>query len=150
MRPRPEFPTPEMRAVDRELDARIEFGLARARDLRDTMDRVAQEEAEAEAAAAEEEPVALPGADALKTIVTGHAMTPEWRTVIERIDRGTLSWDEVLATLRSGTADEQVTGAFQSLATVAPPTPEELFHLGLGPDPAEEPEDSTDDKDARA
>lgn len=143
MGPRPEFPTPEMQAVQRELDARIEVGLAEARDLQDTMDRVAQEEAESEAAAAQAEPRPLPDAAALRTMVTGHALTPQWRAVIDRIDGGTLTWDQVLTGLRTGTADREVTAALQSMATVAPPSPEELTTLGLAPAPGDGPDDPT-------
>lgn len=112
----PEFPTPEMRAAERELDGRIDVALARARELQETMDRLDKEEAEAATANSEPEP--LPGPDELRELVTDRALTPEWRQVIDRIDRGTLSWDEVLSTLRSGTADPEVTAAFQSLASV--------------------------------
>lgn len=132
---RPDFPTPQMLAAERELDAGIELGLARARELQATLDENAKEEAEREAAEAQVEPQ-LMTSDQLQSLVSRHAMTPEWRTVIDRIDRGQTSWDQVLTSLRSATADQQVSAAFQSLASVAPPTPEELHELGIGPDPA--------------
>lgn len=121
----PEFPTPEMRAAERELDGRIDVALARARELQEAMDQLAKEEAESEA---DSEPGQLMGPEELRDLVTGRAQTPEWRPVIDRIDQGTLTWDEVLDTLRSGTADPEVTAAFQSLASV----------------PFEESDDSTD------
>lgn len=146
MTARPEFPTPEMRAAERELDARIDIGLAKARELQETMDRIAKEEAEAEAAEAEAEPSPLPDAGQLRTLVTGYAMTPEWRAVTERIDRGTLSWDEVLSSLRAGKADPEVVAAFQALATVPPPSPEQLAALGLGPAPDDKPGDPPEER----
>ncbi|MDN5726389.1 MAG: hypothetical protein L0G99_10745 [Propionibacteriales bacterium] len=132
---RPDFPTPQMFAAERELDADIEIGLARARELQSTLDENAKEEAEREAAEAQVEPQ-LMTSDQLQSLVSRHAMTPEWRTVIDRIDRGQTSWDHVLTSLRSATADQEVSAAFQSLASVAPPTPEELHEFGIGPDPA--------------
>ncbi|OYO07141.1 hypothetical protein CGZ98_19715 [Enemella evansiae] len=146
MTARPEFPTPEMRAAERELDARIDVGLAAARDLQDTMDRIANQEADAEAAEAEAEPAPLPDAGQLQTLVTGYAMTPEWRAVTERIDRGTLSWDEVLTSLRAGKADPEVVAAFRSLAKVPPPSPKEMAALGLGPTPEEKPADPPEER----
>lgn len=147
----PDFPTPEMQAVARELDARIDHGLSKARHLQQTMDELAKEEADAEAAAAaiEGEPAPLPDANDLRTMVTQHALTPEWRSVIERIDRGGLTWDEVVTSLRSGTADQEVTAAFQSMATVAPPTEEEMVAMGLQPAPTDGPEDSDTERPGR-
>lgn len=149
MSPRPDFPTPQMQAVTRDLDARIDLGLSRARILEQTMEELAKEQAEADAAAAEAEPAPLPDADDLKTMVTEHAKTPEWRAVMERIDRGELSWDEVLASLRSGTADQDVTAAFQSFANIAPPTEEEMVAMGLQPEPTDNPDDTDTDRPGR-
>lgn len=136
----PDFPTPEMQAATRELDARIDVGLSEARELQETMDRLEKEEAEADVAAADTAPLPLPDEDDLKTMVTEHTLTPEWRAVMERIDRGRLSWAEVLTSLRSGAADQEVTAAFQSMATFPPPTEEEMAAMGLQPSPIDIPD----------
>lgn len=120
--------TPEMTAAERELDARIDHALGVTREAESHL-------AELE----EEEPTEPPNVEHLKAFVLGYARTPEWVAVINRIDDGELTWQQVQDSLYSGRADQGILAAFESLSTVPPPSEEKLTELGLIPATPEPP-----------
>jgi hypothetical protein len=133
--------TLEMEQAERELDARIDYALDQAREVQ------AQTEAlEARTAAKGDEPPSDEDVERIEKFVKGHAHTGEWQKVIERIDRGHLSWREVVEGLAgTGPVDPEVTAAFNSLSKVPPASLEKLIDIGVFP--AELPGEATAEAD---
>ena len=121
--------TAAMEQAERELDARIDYAYEQGREAE------AQTEAlEAKTAAKGDAPPSDEDIERIEKFVRGHAQTPEWAKVIDRIDRGHLSWREVVENL-TGTApaDSEVTAAFRSLSRVPPASLEKLIDIGVLP-----------------
>jgi hypothetical protein len=133
-RPDSDFYTPEMDQAERELDARIDYALDVAGDVR------AQVEEFERKLDAEEEPPSDEDVERIKNFVLGHARTEEWQRVIEMINRGDLSWREVVDSFAAGRLDHRVAAAFASLSRVPPASMEKLVEIGVFP--ASLPEDT--------
>jgi hypothetical protein len=116
--------TPEMDHAERELNARAEYALSVGRDL-------AAQTQEFEKRFDEKEPPSDEDVERLKKFILGHAMTEQWRAVVERIDRGELTWREIVDGLFYGTLDREVAAAFRSLSRVPPASQEDLIAMGV-------------------
>ncbi|TDQ01071.1 hypothetical protein [Labedaea rhizosphaerae] len=127
--------TAEMEQAERELDARIDYAYEQGREV-----EAKTEALEAKTAAKGDAPPSDEDIERIEKFVRGHAQTPEWQKVIERIDRGHLSWREVVEGL-AGTApaDSEVTAAFRSLSRVPPASLEKLIDIGVLPGVSEPP-----------
>lgn len=121
------FFTPEMDQAERELDARIDYAMSQARDVQAKVDEFEQKLAE------DSEPPSDEEVDRIKKFVLGHARTDEWQLVIDRIDRGELTWRQVVEGLATGRLDRGVSAAFESLSKVPPASLEELIEIGVFP-----------------
>lgn len=130
--------TPEMQQAERELDARIDYAMSVATEVREKAD-------ELERWVEAQEPPSDEDVERIKNFVLGHARTDEWQRVIDRIDRGELTWRQVVEGLASGTLDHRVAAAFESLSRVPPANLEKLIEIGVFP--AQLPDEApTDDK----
>ncbi|MFI7677616.1 hypothetical protein [Actinophytocola sp. NPDC049390] len=121
--------TPEMTQAERELDGRIEHALrvaGRVREQLTSLDRKAV-------------PVSDEDVERVRAFVLGHAHTDEWRPVLDRIDRGELTWRQVVEALATGNADRAVATAFDSLPKATPATVEKLVEIGVFPAHLPEP-----------
>lgn len=116
--------TPEMDHAERELNARAEYALSVGREL-------AAQTQEFEKRFAEKEPPSDEDVERLKKFILGHAMTEQWRAVVERINRGELTWREIVDGLFYGTLPPDVVAAFRSLSRVPPASQEELVAIGV-------------------
>lgn len=138
---------PEMEQAERELDARIDYALKTAREAE-------AQAAELEAKLAEDqEPPTDEQVERIKTYVLGHARTPEWEPVLERIERGHLTWRQIVDGLANGGLDREVAAAFDSMAHVPPASLEKLIEIGVFPAdlPSEKPaEDEPEDEEPEA
>lgn len=56
--------------------------------------------------------------------VLAHELTPEWRLVLDRIDRGELSWRDIVLSQRAMRMDPDVRRAYRSLDAVPTLSPE--------------------------
>lgn len=136
--------TPEMDHAERELNARADYALSVGRELE------AQTKA-LEQRFAEKEPPSDEDVERLKKFILGHAMTEQWRAVVERIDRGELTWREIVDGLFYGTLDREVSAAFRSLGRVPPASQEELVAMGvLVPVPGTQTAAPTDEPEPEA
>lgn len=120
--------TPEMMHAERELDARIDHALGKARELREKVDEV-------EADLAKQPPPTDAEVERFKAFILGHARTEPWQLVIERIERGHLTWRQVVESVSSGRVDPDVRAAMASLRDVPPASQETLVEIGVLPDP---------------
>ena len=120
--------TPEMDHAERELDARADYALGLARELEEKTEAFEQR-------FNEKEPPSEEDVERMRKYILGHAMTEQWRAVVERINRGELTWREIVDGLFYGTLDRQVSSAFASLNRVPPASMEELIQLGVLPAP---------------
>lgn len=118
--------TPEMEQAERELDARIDYAMSVAAEVQAKVDEFEQKLGEPELPSDEE-------VERIKTYVLGHARTDEWQKVIDRIDRGELTWRQVVDGLATGSLDRRVAAAFESLSTVPPASMEKLIEIGVFP-----------------
>lgn len=116
----------EMAQVERELDARIDHALAQGREV----ERLTEE---LERRTGPPEPPTDEEVQRIKAFVLGHARTEEWNRVIERINRGELTWREVVEGLSTGRLDRSVAAAFDSLSRVPPASLDELIESGVFP-----------------
>lgn len=116
--------TPEMDHAERELNARADYALSVGRDLE-------AQTKEFEKRFAEKEPPSDEDVERLRKYILGHAMTEQWRQVVERINRGELTWREIADGLFYGTLDREVAAAFRSLSRVPPASQEELIAIGV-------------------
>jgi len=131
--------TPEMQQAERELDARIDYAMSVRQEVRAKADELEQR-SQAQPPPSDED------VERIKNFVLGHARTEEWQRVIDRIDRGELSWRQVVDGLANGTLDHRAAAAFASLSRVPPASMEKLIEIGVVPAPA--PDDApTADKD---
>lgn len=129
--------TPEMTQAARELDGRIDHALGVASRMRTRLAEL-KRTADTPAAPADED------VDRIRTFVLGHARTDEWQPVLDRIDRGELTWRAVAEGLGCGNADRGVAAAFEALRHTPPASVEKLVELGIFParlpdDPPAEP-----------
>jgi hypothetical protein len=134
--------TPEMEHAERDLDARIDHALGVVREIEAKVD-------EFDRKLGPPEPPSDEDVERIKNFVTGHARTTEWRAVIERIDRGHLTWREVVEGFVHQTLDRDVSAAFRSLTRVPPASVEKLMEIGVfpadmldGAEPDDEPDDT--------
>lgn len=134
--------TPEMDQAERELDARIDYALGVAREVQAKSDRLEQ-------TMRDQEPPSNEDVERIRTYILGHAMTGEWKQVVDRINAGELTWRQVVEGLLTGNLDRSVAAAFASLSTVPPASLEKLTEIGVFP--AERPDTPpTDDKPSHA
>jgi len=117
--------TPEMTQAERELDGRIDHALGVAGRLRARLDEIRQKTAPATPS---DEDV-----ERIKAFVLGHARTDEWQPVLDRIDRGELTWRAVAEGLMCGNADRGVAAAFEALRNTPPASVEKLVEIGVFP-----------------
>jgi len=121
--------TDEMEQAERLLDARIDYAYEQGREV-----QAKTEALEAKTAAKGDEPPSDEDVERIEKFVRGHAHTEEWRKVVERIDRGHLTWRQVVEGLAgTGPVDPEVTAAFNSLSRVPPASLEKLIDLGVFP-----------------
>lgn len=125
------FGTPEMAQAERELDGRIDYALAKARELQARVDEVEEK-------LAKDEPPTDQEVERFRAYIVGHAQTEEWQRVIERIGKGELTWRQIVEgmVMATGQVDDGVKAAFASLSTVPPASMEELVEIGVLPEPA--------------
>jgi hypothetical protein len=133
--------TPEMEHAERELDARIDHALG-------VLTEVETKVEEFDRKLGPPEPPSDEDIERITNYVTGHARTAEWQHVIERIDRGQLTWREVVEGFVDQTLDPDVGAAFTSLTRVPPASPEKLVEIGVLPaDLLDDAETSDDERD---
>ena len=118
--------TPEMTQAERELDGRIGHALGVAGRLRARLTEL-KRTADTPAAPADED------VERIKAFVLGHARTDEWQPVLDRIDRGELTWSAVAKGLMCGNADRDVAAAFEALRNTPPASVEKLVEIGVFP-----------------
>jgi hypothetical protein len=116
----------EMASIERELDARIDHALAQGREVERLTENLDRRTGPPEPPTDEE-------VQRIKAFVLGHARTEEWNHVIERINRGELTWREVVEGLSTGRLDRGVAAAFDSLSRVPPASLNELIESGVFP-----------------
>lgn len=133
--------TPEMTQAERELDGRIDHALGVAAEVESTVE-------EFERRVGPPEPPTDTEVERIKVFVLGHARTDEWQPVLDRINRGELTWRQVVEGLATGHADRSVAAAFDSLSTVPPASFEKLVEIGLFP--ASLPADAPSEEDVAA
>jgi hypothetical protein len=139
-----ELYTPEMAHAERELDARIDHALGVVAEAEAKFEEFDQK-------MGTPEPPSDEDVERIKNYVTGHARTVEWQQVIERINRGQLTWHEVVEGLVNQTLDNEVSAAFQSLTRVPPASLETLIAIGVFPaEPPDEAEASDEEPDTAA
>jgi hypothetical protein len=128
--------TPEMVQAERELDGRIDHALSVAAEVQAKVD-------EFERHVGEPEPPTDAEVDRIRAFVLGHARTDEWQPVLDRINRGELTWRQVVEGLATGHTEPAVAAAFDSLSTVPPASFEKLVEIGIFPAslPDEAPEE---------
>src|SRR5688500_16540112 len=97
--------TPEMKHAERELDGRIDHALGVVRKVREQL-------AEFERKVGDPAPPTEEDVERVRTFVLAHARTDEWQPVLDRINRGELTWREVVSGLAAGNADRSVAAAF--------------------------------------
>jgi hypothetical protein len=115
-----------MTQARRELDGRIDHALGVA-------SRVRARVAEFERRVGPPAPPTDEDVARLRTFVLGHARTEQWQPVLDRIDRGELTWREVAEGLACGGADRDVAAAFAALAHAPAAGVAELVELGIFP-----------------
>lgn len=121
--------TPEMTQAERELDGRIEYALR-------VTGRVREQVATFERKVAEQAPPTDEDVARVRTHILEHP-TEQWQPILTRIDRGELTWHEVVDGLATGNVDRALAAAFESLPTT---TPENLPELAPEtPQAAEKP-----------
>lgn len=121
--------TPEMDQAERELEARIDYAIRMAREVQ-------AKSHELEQTMRDREPPSDEDVGRIRTYVLGHAMTDAWKQVVERINRGELTWRQVVEGLVTGNLDRGVVAAFASLSTAPPASMEKLIEIGVFPDTA--------------
>lgn len=121
--------TPEMTQAERELDGRIEYALRVAGRVREQLAALERKPA----------PVSDEDVERVRAFVLGHARTDEWQPVLARIDRGDLTWRQVVEGLATGNADRAVAAAFDALPKTTPATVEKLVEIGVFPAHLPEP-----------
>ena len=118
--------TPEMEHAEREMDARADYALSVGR-------RVQEQTEKLDAKLGPPEPPTDEDVERIRQFVLGHAMTEQWRLVVERINRGELTWRVIVEGLVYGTLDRGVSAAFASLSRVPPVSLEALVQPGVFP-----------------
>lgn len=128
------FTSPQMIQADRELDARIDYAMKASHDVRAALEEMEQREKD-------EPPPSDEEVERFRRFVTGHVRTDEWQRVLERIDRGELTWRGLVEDFAAGRTDREVNAAFASLQHAPPASEQELIELGIQ---AAEPADAGD------
>jgi hypothetical protein len=118
--------TPEMEHAEREMDARADYALSVGRRVQEQTERLEQK-------LGPPEPPTDEDVARIREFVLGHAMTEQWRLVVERINRGELTWRGIVEGLVYGNLDRGVSAAFASLSRVPPVSMEELVRTGVLP-----------------
>ena len=134
--------TPEMEQAERELDSRIDYALLDAHDARAALEEVERNEVD--------EPITDEEVERFRLYVTGHARTDAWQPVFDRIERGELTWREVVENYASGDLDRETAKALTSMQHVPAANAEQLAEIGITPaapqaevtEPQDEPEES--------
>lgn len=116
--------TPEMDHAERELDARADYALSVGRRVQERTERLSDK-------LGPPEPPTEEDVERIRKFVLGHAMTEQWRAVVERINRGELTWRGIVEGLVYGTLDRGVSAAFASLSRVPPVSVAELVGSGV-------------------
>lgn len=127
--------TPEMDHAERELDARVDYALSVARRVEEKVEKFEEK-------LGPPEPPTDEDVERIRKFVLSHAMTEQWRQVVERINRGELTWRGIAEGLAYGTLDRGVSAAFASLSRVPPVSVEELVRSGVFPADLMPPADS--------
>ncbi len=118
--------TPEMEHAEREMDARADFALSVGRRVQEQTEKLEQK-------LGPPEPPTDEDVERIREFVLGHAMTEQWRLVVERINQGELTWRGIVEGLVHGTLDRGVSAAFASFTRVPPVSLAELVHSGVFP-----------------
>lgn len=118
--------TPEMEHAEREMDARADYALSVGRRVQEQTEKLSDK-------LGPPEPPTEEDVERIRKFVLGHAMTEQWRQVVERINRGELTWRGIVEGLVYGTLDRGVSAAFASLSRVPPVSMEELVQTGVFP-----------------
>jgi len=134
--------TQQMIQAERELDGRINFAFSKARELQAKIEEIDEKLAKDSAPPSAEE------VDQFRTYVLSHARTDEWQVVTDRIDRGELSWRQIVEGIAENTVDRDVSAAFASLSKVPPATLDSLIASGVLPDPDAAVEQAPEEEDA--
>jgi len=127
------LPIFSMEQAERELDARIDYAFSKAREAEHKAQDLEQRQGPPEPPTDED-------VERIKAYVEGHGRTEEWQRVLERVNRGELTWRQIVEGLATGRLDRGVAAAFDSLSRVPPASVEELIASGvLAADPPAEP-----------
>ncbi len=118
--------TPEMEHAEREMDARADYALSVGRRVQEQTEKLSDK-------LGPPEPPTDEDVERIRKFVLGHAMTEQWRQVVERINRGELTWRGIVEGLAYGTLDRGVSAAFASLSRVPAVSMEELVQSGVFP-----------------
>lgn len=129
--------TPEMVQAERELDGRIGHALDVAAEVEAKVE-------EFERQVGPPEPPTDAEVERIKAYVLGHARTDEWQPVLDRVNRGELTWRQVVEGLATGHTDPTVAAAFDSLSKVPPASFEKLVEIGIFP--ASLPDDTPEER----
>lgn len=133
--------TPEMAHAERELDARADYAFSVGRRVQEQTEKFKEK-------LGPPEPPTDEDVERIRKFVLGHAMTEQWRAVVERINRRELTWREVVEGLVYGNLDRGVAAAFSSLSRVPPASMEDLVKTGVFPADLVPRPDTEDQKDA--
>jgi hypothetical protein len=120
------LPVFSMEQAERELDARIDYAFTKAREAEHKAEDLEQRNGPPEPPSDED-------VERIKAYVEGHARTEEWQRVLERINRGEVTWRQVVEGLATGRLDHGVAAAFDSLSRVPPASMEKLVEIGAFP-----------------
>lgn len=130
------FRTPQMIQAERELDGRINVAFNRARELQAKVQEVEEKLAK------DTKPLTNEEVERFKRYILGHARTDEWQPVLDRIERGELTWRQIVEGLAEGRLDREVSAALASLSKVPPATMDSLVSIGVLPDPDKAAQDT--------
>jgi hypothetical protein len=135
--------TPEMEHAEREMEARADYALSVGRRVQEQTEKLSDK-------LGPPEPPTDEDVERIRKFILGHAMTEQWRHVVERINRGELTWRGIVEGLAYGTLDRGVSAAFASLSRVPAVSMEELVQSGVFPAdqiPRPDGEDKGQDKE---
>lgn len=134
-----------MAAVEREMDARIEWALTKSRDVRHAVQDATADE--------QDDEVPEQQVQFIRATVLDRERTPEWEGVLARIDAGELTWRQIVESYLARNMEPDVERAFRSLHRVPELTAERMTELAqqvkaeLGRDVELPDAESSDDLD---